>query len=373
MNVLLTDPGYLHSIEAARSLLRSGHEVFFFEKPDRRYQVRGVTYGGLARNESGNCDSGEVCAFMGKHGIESFLPVGGRSVQWACRNRDGFEELVRLSLPPLEVVELALDKLRSAKLAREVGVPVADFVAASSPGDLNGVEERLPPGPVVVKGDNELSRFRVQAFDSAGDAVAFLQAHEDILGEGVLVQKCIDGGGFGFFALYRDGECIAEFMHRRVREFPKSGGASACCESVHNESLRSYGRAILDKLSWNGVAMVEFKQSTEDGDYYFLEVNPKFWGSLGLPIWCGVDFPKLAVDIHCGTEVVPPQFESGRRFHYLSLDFSRVQSFGDFFSALRDFINPKVGNNLDWSDPVVSRFELARACRRGLRGLILRR
>ena len=52
-------------------------------------------------------------------------------------------------------------------------------------------------------------------------------------------------------------------------------------------------------MKWHGVAMVEFKVSS-DGIPYLMEVNARFWGSLQLAIDAGVDFPYLLYKLTLG-------------------------------------------------------------------------
>ena len=52
-----------------------------------------------------------------------------------------------------------------------------------------------------------------------------------------------------------------------------------------------YAKKIMDALSWHGVAMVEFRVSSNNEVPYLVEINPRYWGSLRLPIVSGIDFP----------------------------------------------------------------------------------
>jgi predicted ATP-grasp superfamily ATP-dependent carboligase len=51
--------------------------------------------------------------------------------------------------------------------------------------------------------------------------------------------------------------------------------------------------------------MVEFKKDIRDGEYKLMEINPKFWGSLDLSIACGVNFPKLLVEMALNGDIEP--------------------------------------------------------------------
>ena len=158
---------------------------------------------------------------------------------------------------------------------------------------------------------------------------------------GVLAQEYIGGDGWGFSALYWHGRRVRHFMHRRVREWPPSGGASACAESVPEfPELERDGTALLDALKWHGVAMVEFKGSRaphpdpaarSDGvemsanrpspdppldtavkpapasaSLALMEINAKFWGSHDAALASGVNFPSDLVALMEGRQL-PPQ------------------------------------------------------------------
>lgn len=49
--------------------------------------------------------------------------------------------------------------------------------------------------------------------------------------------------------------------------------------------------------------MVEFREDRRTGEYHLLELNPRFWGSLSLPIRAGVDFPDLLCRWAMGEEI----------------------------------------------------------------------
>ena len=113
----------------------------------------------------------------------------------------------------------------------------------------------------------------------------------------VLVQERIQGPGLGAFFLSMDGEIVASFAHRRLREKPPTGGVSVLRESVPlREDIRRYSEALLHDFKWSGVAMVEFKEDASTGTPYLMEINGRFWGSLQLAIDAGVDFPALLLE-----------------------------------------------------------------------------
>ena len=141
----------------------------------------------------------------------------------------------------------------------------------------------------------------------------------------IVVQEFIEGGGAGYFALMCKGELRAEFAHRRIRDVHPTGSGSAVRVSVAPEAkIRDAALALLKKLNWHGVAMVEFRQRP-NGDPVFLEVNGRFWNSLPLACYAGADFPAMLAKIAENGDVEPSlTYEKGVRCRWLLGDFRHL-------------------------------------------------
>jgi len=153
--------------------------------------------------------------------------------------------------------------------------------------------------------------------------------------------------------LARNGDVIAEFMHRRVREVPPTGGPSSVAESWADETLAQHGRRILNHLNWTGAAMVEFKRDLVSGVYYLIEINPKFWGSLGLAIAAGVDFPYLAFQIAAGHFDRSPGTYQLVRYQWLSMDIAHSLAVRRPYLWLAEVLRG-TPNDFRWRDPAPS-------------------
>ena len=134
----------------------------------------------------------------------------------------------------------------------------------------------------------------------------------------VLLQQRINGPGFGISVLVWNGELLAAFAHRRIREKPPSGGVSVLRESIPlDHDLLSRSLALLRDFNWQGVAMVEYKLDAETGLPYLMEINGRLWGSLQLAIDAGVDFPNLLVQAALGAHPQPVKtYKSGVRLRW---------------------------------------------------------
>ncbi|MBI4577682.1 MAG: ATP-grasp domain-containing protein [Planctomycetes bacterium] len=319
--VLVTDADQRPAIAAVRSLGRAG------------YRVRAAERAGPARPAGFASRHAAECARMGAleadslreaaRGCDAVFPVSTNAVLAAIQAGPSLGAAALL--PSLAAFEAANDKARLMVVAREAGVrcPRGRRVAGPAEVEALGAEWGWP---VVFKlaTDRGLylepaARYRIAAdAREAGEALAALAA----AGTGVLAQEYVPGEALGASFVYdREGRPRAAFCHRRVREYPIQGGPSTLCESVRDEVLEAQGRRVLDALGWVGPAMVEFKRSREDGTLHLLEVNPRPWGTIALAVACGVDVPRLAVELALGLTPGPSgRYPAGVRMRFLATD-----------------------------------------------------
>jgi biotin carboxylase len=223
--------------------------------------------------------------------------------------RESFAPAV-LPVPSLDVVRRTFDKEQVLAAAGAAGIAVPAQAVVASPEGLD--HARLPPLPNVAKGARSLAdeggrlvktpRIYLATEAQRQEALRVLPATAFPL----LVQQRIVGEGTGVFLLLWEGEVLAAFCHRRIREKPPSGGVSTCCESIPpDRNLIERATALLRSLDWSGVAMVEFKRDSATGVPYLMEINGRFWGSLQLAVDAGVDFPALLVAAALGRRPRP--------------------------------------------------------------------
>jgi predicted ATP-grasp superfamily ATP-dependent carboligase len=190
-----------------------------------------------------------------------------------------------------------------------VSVPQQTLIAEKDDPSAANKDFRYPvvikPSRSVAGGEGDRVRVGVSyASDPRGLRQALNRIPENAYP--LLVQQRITGPGFGISVLVWDGELIAAFAHRRLREKPPTGGVSVLRESIAlNHDLLSRSLALLQDFQWRGVAMVEYKLEEEANTPYLMEINGRLWGSLQLAIDAGVNFPELLVQLALGNKPAP--------------------------------------------------------------------
>lgn len=210
-----------------------------------------------------------------------------------------------LPMPDADAFHEANDKVALMQRAAGLGIDVPRFVTVRDVED--GAAEVWDVFPAVVKpgrsvvGEGDERRKTAVRFVNDRDELRAALADLPAGAFPVMLQERLVGAGVGVFLLVHDGERVASFAHRRIREKPPQGGVSVYRESVRAPAtLVERADRLLQSFGWTGVAMVEFKHDEATDRYGLMEINGRFWGSLQLAVDAGVDFPRLLVDRFLG-------------------------------------------------------------------------
>lgn len=156
--------------------------------------------------------------------------------------------------------------------------------------------------PLYIKVDGSYARtglpgrvYKVSPEEAAGVAAGAVRQYKKVLVEGH-----VPGRGVGVFFLLWNGEVRAEFMHIRLHEVPHTGGVSSYRKSWWHQAIRDDALRKLRAFNWQGVAMMEYRWDDAHDQFYFMEMNGRFWGSLHLALRAGVDFPAMLLDCFHG-------------------------------------------------------------------------
>ncbi|HTZ56277.1 MAG TPA: ATP-grasp domain-containing protein [Candidatus Acidoferrum sp.] len=347
--VFVTDGAYKHSLAAVRALSSAGYRVTVGER-------EGLTSSRVLSFWSRHCAqtfrypdprrSPEATAaalaehFSAAH-YDAAIPVGLVMVELFVQHRDRFT--VPLMLPPADSFAIAGDKRLTFAHASGLGIPIPRTLPAES-------WKELPP-PLVFK------HHKAGALVARNEPEAAAYARD--LGEAIndyIVQEFIPGqNGFGYFAIFREGREAGYFMHERLMQHPKEGGPSVVARAIRNTRLHELGRTVLESLRWHGVAMVEFKRSDRDGEFYLIEVNPKLWGSLDLAIQSGCNFPVWIVRSLADPDApITNGYREGLTYQWIIP--SGVQSFVRYpelrMQLLQNVLSLRVRTDLRITDPM---------------------
>ncbi len=357
MKVLVTDAGSKHSLAAIRSLGKKGieviaaserkHNMSFFSRYCKKHYIYSAYSNELAFIN-------DILKIIEKEKCDVFLPIGFKSCKLASKYKRELVGHVKIAVADYEYMQIAMDKNKTNEFAEKNGIQIPKTIYSKSTDDLEKVSKELRY-PVVIKAPEESGsvKYANNEYELKKLYKKVCQENEKQIIEGKYpqVQEYIPGEGYGFFALFNNGEPKAIFAHKRLHEYPKTGGPSTMAKSVCDQELKETGLKLLKALNWHGVAMVEFKKDERNGNLKLIEINPKFWGSLDLSIASGVDFPYLTCKMCMEGDIEPVlKYRENLIFRWIFPDFMHAITSNSLKEFLMNFLNRKIKDDLDIYD-----------------------
>lgn len=242
-----------------------------------------------------------------EHGFVLVVPSTEGSLRWLRALPEGHGLRRRAQLPDDGALDLALDKSRTTEFAASLGIPVprsrliaADSAvpaASSFPAVLKPVRSKVVVGQRLQSLSVAVVRSSLEREQVLAAWLPFTEVQE---------QAWVPGHGVGVEMLFQHGRMVWSFVHERLHESPLSGGASTLRRSAPpNEQLIEWSRRLLERLSWHGVAMIEWRVDAAEGPR-LMEINPRLWGSLPLTIASGRPVPLDLLRMALGERLEPP-------------------------------------------------------------------
>jgi len=139
--------------------------------------------------------------------------------------------------------------------------------------------------PFVAKPKNKSSSKGVVYIFSESDRKKF----KKIITAEYIFQEYISGFGCGYSVYVDKGRIIKSYGHKRLAEYPISGGSSIYRKSFFDDRMFEVATMVFNQIPWTGFAMIEFKY-TLDNRLILIEINPRIWGSINQGLQNGVDF-----------------------------------------------------------------------------------
>lgn len=345
-SVLVLNAHAKHGLVAVQELARRGVDVTAGSEMQwsaarlSRYTDRYVTYPDPETSPGRFLDA--VVQELTRRDYDMLLPMNEPTVELVVRNKPQFERYTTVPFLPHDRLVVGLDKRRTVEAATSAGSPQPTTLF-SDEASLGEVEATLGY-PVVVKHPR----------GEGGEGVTFCESYEELQratrrGEAehgaVIFQEFVPNGGeFGVYTLYDwSGDLVGLTVQRRIRSRSPRGGASTYRETVDDPALVDLAHGFLSSLDWRGLAMVEFRVDARTGEPKLIELNPRFWGSLSLSTFAGVDFPYLLYQVARGESPEPDlEYDVGVRSRSLFSDALQVLARPDRLRALREFVTPSL-------------------------------
>lgn len=362
-NVLVLDGDARETVAIVRSLGKKGIKVTVGVEKGKiapaslsKYAFRKISY--HSPDFSPKSFLKDLITTLKENRYDMIMPVRDTTTMFASKYKDLLSRYTVISVADYDKWIKARDKAQTLKVAMNNGIPIPKtYFVENNNIDLERIQNEIE-FPVIIKPHKSSGTRGIKYIVSPEELPYIYNDVLDKYGETMIQEFIPHGGAYGVSVLFNKGEPRAVFTHKRLREYPTSGGPSTLRESIRYPEIEKYALDLLKALNWHGVAMVEFRIDARDGKTKLMEVNPRFWGSLPLAIYAGVDFPYLLYKMSTNGDCEPVfNYIIGAKARWLLPgDILWFLSSQDKFRAFPKFLKFKEKNTtydiLSLSDPL---------------------
>lgn len=226
-----------------------------------------------------------------------FLPIEESSINAfliQLQNRPKLNKKYKYLLPPLETFSLSRNKSELNVWCEKNQIP--------SPKNYTNSD--------LLKGNYKLPLIFKPAIGSGSRGIIFARNKKDLEKislplESYVIQECLTNpvNVEACFILAQRGKIVSAYTHQRIRTHPKTGGVSVFSKMSYNKKIIKQCNAVVDKLSYSGLMMIEFIWDENAKTYKLIEVNPRVWGSILLSECSGLKFINNYIRLCLGKDV----------------------------------------------------------------------
>lgn len=212
--------------------------------------------------------------------------------------REPLREKFLFNIPDKNLLDNLLDKRTQHQIISNLGVNVPKSILINN--ENFNTEEIDLDFPVFVKGAVPFiwkQHYTEKGF-IANDKSEFTSLIKKFSNKklDLIVQELIIGPNSNHFkvsAFYtKSGEPKLFFSTQKVRQFPYDFGVGSYMKSQRVDELLNVGKKIFDALNYTGIGSIEFKKDERDGQFKFIELNPRMWQQNYQATLAGLNFAE---------------------------------------------------------------------------------
>jgi hypothetical protein len=359
-DVILVDTTWFSTDYLAHQLASRGARVHAFTPYLRwppRFLRAAYPYRSYLEEPFGDQPSEAFAALVERVGPACIIPCTEPALYWLWNQPGHIQDRCLPNVAPA-IRPLLLDRALLLEKAAEWGVTVPESTPLTSPDDCRAAAEaRLP---LMVKAGQSV----------ASSGVALCRTAEEVLrtfgefsgrGASVSAQRFYVGPTYLAGALFVHGEAVHFYAGEMMAISPQSGYSLAVRSAAepHLSALLQAAETVCKNLEWTGLAAFDFVLD-QDGQFQFVDFNPRLWGSAAATLRTGVDlFDGIDRWIRCGDAGPRSQSVPGISQRVFPKYTAEQPGIWRRLAALRD---------APWDAPLLVASELARGLDERVRG-----
>src|SRR5699024_5148563 len=289
--VLVTDSESRKALCAVRNLGTYGYQVF--AGSDKKINMSRSSkyctgFVRLPNKTDENSYINKLKKTIKEHSIDVLMPMEDETVELIISNKELFEDTHTL-LPDYDTFMIATDKGKTVKKAIKHGMSTPKTYFMKNIRDLELSISDIE-FPVIIK-PRLSSRSRGLAYVENEDQLLskYREIHKDH--PLPIIQQYVTGNFEKIQVLVifdTNHELKGVCTYQGIREFPIDGGPVTLWKTVSLPELENKTIKFMKQINWTGFAEVEFIVDHKTGEYFLMEINPRFSANIALAVQLGI-------------------------------------------------------------------------------------
>jgi predicted ATP-grasp superfamily ATP-dependent carboligase len=236
-------------------------------------------------------------------GNYDYLFAGGTADSlYISKNKKILEQYVKVVSEDYDKMLRVHDKTNSNSELKSIGIPVPETFEVKS---LESLKTDLPPfdPPYILKFSDSYASKGLEVYEGDKmDLYSYFLTNYDEKNLPIIQQK-VDGELLDSTCFAVRGEPVGILCQKRVLTAWIKGGGGIINRTISNSVITHYTATILEHFKWNGHLEIDWIVNEKNGSLYFLEMNPKYWGTTQLTIDAGFNFPWWSTKLMDGEDI----------------------------------------------------------------------
>ncbi|HLH77852.1 MAG TPA: ATP-grasp domain-containing protein [Candidatus Binataceae bacterium] len=351
---LILDPGGMLALSICRRLAAYGCEVEIFARPDTPAFFSRFPVSRRAAPPLGQPLAAPLQTLAFEHKRFDQVYVCSEDVLETLLKLELTEHWRGLLLPEPAILEIVLSKNRTTDYLRRAGINVPRTIVPRSDQELRYAAEEIG-FPLLIKGERGESARNVRIVTEPSSLQTSYQEVKQAeleYGGKPAVQQFIRGIAYSVGGLFDHGQALRLCAHRKLLTYPANGGVTVRGITQRPQGLVEVAIKVFSALNYSGLGHVEFIKSYDDEQFWFIEVNPRIWGSFELSIHAGVDLLSAYRGLVSGAKIEPNlSYRENVYYHRIAKEVRLIRAHPTrVFGFIRDTLDPRVKSEFTWSD-----------------------
>lgn len=314
LTLLVPDGESGQALKAIRCLAERGNVIIHVVSRDKKAPVRLSRHVASFTHIDRLASEDEYVSFL-KETIRvkqatMLFPILEKTIGLVAAERSRFEALCRLPLiPDSEAFRIATDKRLLGKFMHDHKVPAPLTYVFHRDDWSEELADSLSFPMLAKPGCGGFGR-NIKTISNRDELKSFLLDESRDPAE-FAVQPFIEGSDIDCSVICQNGTIAAHTIQRTILASARRYGPPTGIEFVDNHEVLNIVARLMRLLNWDGVAHVDLRKGL-DGNYYVLEINARYWGSLIGSLSAGVNFPSIACSLAMGETVDNPDVRHDR-------------------------------------------------------------